>query len=125
MKEITEKTCSSCGTTQPIDHFYKDSRYKDGRMCYCKKCRKDKVKQFTKAYLEINGFSYYNPTHKKDIKRLNKIDKVLGGYNIHIPNYVKEGEYKFNIIPTRGKPFCTNTFTDFIDYLYKNLGTKA
>ena len=33
------KTCSKCNLEYPLDHFYKDSRYKDGRVNQCKSCR--------------------------------------------------------------------------------------
>jgi len=35
------KTCSKCGQTKPLDSFYKDKRYRDGRYSACKVCHRD------------------------------------------------------------------------------------
>ena len=33
------KTCTKCGRTLPLDSFYRDSMYPDGRRNVCKECR--------------------------------------------------------------------------------------
>lgn len=53
-------------------------------------------------------------------KRLNKkVDKVIGGYKISVLNYVKKGEFKYNILKTDGTLFYTNNKREFISYVYK------
>lgn len=60
----------------------------------------------------------YAKKHKEQVL-LNNLDSILGGYKIYILKHVKNGEYRFNIVSTKGEVFRTNTFTDLIDYLYK------
>lgn len=53
-------------------------------------------------------------------RRLNKkVDKVIGGYKISVLNYVKKGEFKYNILKTDGTLFYTNNKQEFINYVYK------
>jgi len=40
------KTCRSCGKDFPLDGFYPSSVNKDGRISYCKKCSRKKVKDY-------------------------------------------------------------------------------
>lgn len=59
---------------------------------------------------------------RKDLKEkyLNKkVDKVIGGYKISVLNYVKKGEFKYNILKTDGTLFYTNNKQEFINYVYK------
>lgn len=36
----TEKKCSKCGGTKPLDDFYKNKKNKDGKSYSCKPCQK-------------------------------------------------------------------------------------
>lgn len=38
--ELIRKTCSKCNVKQSIDEFYKNSRYADGYVTWCKACKK-------------------------------------------------------------------------------------
>lgn len=61
-------------------------------------------------------------TMRRDLKdkQLNKkVDKVIGGYKISVLNYVKRGEFKYNILKTDGTLFYTNNKQEFINYIYK------
>jgi 5-methylcytosine-specific restriction endonuclease McrA len=40
----TEKRCTTCGETKPLDAFYRDGKAKDGRCSTCIPCRKDAAK---------------------------------------------------------------------------------
>ena len=126
MAEITHKTCSKCKKEQTIDQFCADVRYRDGYMGVCRTCRRENTKRYIQEHPE------YRLKRLKDIKRWHKeqkvlknFDNILGGWKINIPNYVKNGEFKFNAISTKGESFRTNTFTDFIEWLHNTYATKA
>lgn len=68
------KTCSKCGTTKPLDDFYKSPGYKDGHHTWCKKCfrkyyndrykvEKEDIKARNKAYIKEH------PEVKRKIQR--------------------------------------------------------
>jgi hypothetical protein len=39
------KVCSKCKKTKFLSDFYNDSRYKDGKTCYCKECQNKSAKK--------------------------------------------------------------------------------
>lgn len=114
------KVCKDCGESKPVEDFFPDNRYRDGYMNYCRACRNKRAKQYRKNNPDYNKKRrlLYAKKHKEQVL-LNNLDSILGGYKIYILKHIKNGECRFNIVPTKGEIFRTNTFTDLIDYLYK------
>lgn len=102
------KICGKCKRELPESMFHRRTESKDGLRNMCKEC--------AKKY----GKSYYSTPESKKRARLRNcewVDSAIGGYKIFILNHVKKGEFKFNVVPTRGRVFVTNSKVNFIKYL--------
>jgi hypothetical protein len=42
--KTTEKACSDCGVTKPLEEFFRDSKRPDGRYAWCKACNTIRTK---------------------------------------------------------------------------------
>lgn len=81
----SNKKCNSCLSDKPLEEFNRSSRYKDGRLAFCKKCRKEYDENRIKKTEEITG----TVTNKKCgechiLKPVNEFSKNRGtrdGYN--------------------------------------------
>ena len=125
MTGITHKICSKCKKDQNIDQFHADIRYKDGYMGVCRTCRRENTRRYIQLHPEYRiRMKHFQEEHRKSKQILNDADKIIGGYKVYISNYVKSGEYKFNIVPTKGELFKTNDFSSFIRYLKNLFETK-
>lgn len=51
-------------------------------------------------------------------KQLDVFEQAFGGINIYILKKPRGNEYKYNIIPTEGKPYYTNDFSEFFSHLW-------
>jgi hypothetical protein len=99
--------------------FHKRAESRDGLRVMCKDCAKEynriyNAKPENKEKARVRERLY---RQKLDLKRFEWVDDIVGGYKIFILNYPKKGEFKFNIVPTRGDVFSTNSKQDFIQYL--------
>jgi superfamily II helicase len=45
------KICSRCKQSKPLDSFYNDPRYKDGKTCFCKECMNKSAKKSNRKSL--------------------------------------------------------------------------
>lgn len=104
------KVCSKCKRELDESMFYRYHRNRDGLLHYCKDCRRKYMRENSRMYKE-------NAERNRIIKENNDINQCLGGYRIYILNRPKTGECKFNIVPTLGDVFKTNSKQDFIRYL--------
>ena len=103
------KKCSKCGQLLPLDSFSKGLTYKDCHKSICKKC--------------INEYNREYRVRKKErkkkllgIKNLEPED-YLGGYMVYVLNHTKRGEFKYNVVSTKGNVFHTNNKEDFLSFL--------
>lgn len=98
------KRCPKCGQLKHETDFYKDTTRVNGLAAYCKVC-KDKLTYNRRRKI-------YNPKPKP----APKVDP-LGGYNISILKYAKQGEFKYTIVSTKGGVFNTNDKDKFLSKL--------
>jgi len=86
MSKLTKK-CASCGKVKSLNSFYKETRQKDGKNCYCKVCQRqrnkdnyqknrEKYKQWRKEYRESE--------HGKKVRRN---DSYRREYGITLEDY--------------------------------------
>lgn len=107
------KRCPNCKQLKSESDFYKNAHMKDGLSVHCKNCQNQYIYQSAKNHR-------IKTKQEETQKQLDDFNFHLGGYRITIINYAKKGEYKFNIIPTNGKPFGTNNKNEFVDYITRN-----
>lgn len=103
------KRCSKCGQLLPLECFSKEPTYKDGYKNICKKCHKEYAKKYRKLQKE-----------KREIllgKRDPDYEKHIGGYRVYVLNHTKRGEFKYNVVSTKGSVFHTNNKGDFLSFL--------
>jgi hypothetical protein len=117
---VKTKVCSCCKKELPVSEFWVSRARKDGLQIYCKKCKcvKDLIarkKRQDKKRLEREKLRIYKRV--KESKTNTHWSYPFGGYKITIQNYVKNGEFKYNILPIGGKLFATNSKNEFMDYL--------
>lgn len=103
------KRCSKCGQLLPLDSFSKEPTYKDGYKTICKKCTNEYSRE-------------YRAREKERRKTLLEIKKrepeeCLGGYRVYVLNHTKRGEFKYNVVSTKGGVFHTNNKGDFLSFL--------
>ena len=60
-KKCRNKTCSQKDVLQPIENFYKDNRFPDGRNYECNDCKKERQKKWNQVAKERrdNHFAMY------------------------------------------------------------------
>lgn len=103
------KRCSKCGQLLPLESFSKEPTYKDGYKTICKKCTNEYSRE-------------YRAREKERRKTLLEIKKhepeeCLGGYRIYVLNHTKRGEFKYNVVSTKGGVFHTNDKKIFLNFL--------
>ena len=59
---MSEKACSKCGVTKPLDEFHRSSRAKDGRKPMCKACTKEQAAAY---YRKPGVAERQKETHKR------------------------------------------------------------
>lgn len=104
------KRCPKCGETKPKSEFYKNAHMKDGLSVQCKKCHNKYSVQYMKEYKIWD--------REEQIKDdINNFNRYMGGYKMTILNYVKKGEFKYNIESTSGELIRTNDKQEFLENL--------
>lgn len=86
----TEKTCSKCGKTQPIENFNKDSDSRDKHAAMCRSC----ARKANRKYYQINNHWYQYKTSASshpDFSQEQKLDNVLS-YLIRISRQGKNSD---------------------------------
>lgn len=101
--------CTLCHQDLPESDFY-PSALKKGQY----QCRKCTYEHYQKKS---------NKKYSESLKQLDEIDfdRFYGGFNIKVLNYPRPNEYKYVIMPTRGKTYVTNSLEDFMGYLWEEL----
>ena len=67
------KTCSKCGTSKPLNEFYKSKSGKYGVRAICKKCFGKQSKKYTQEHPEEyrkHALKYYYKNHEESLKRM-------------------------------------------------------
>lgn len=96
--------CTKCHEELSQEDFYPSCLKR--HLYICKKCHNKIVKKHTERYLD----SVRNlPTED--------FNRMYGGFNVKILNYVREGEKRYVIIPTKGKLLSTNDKEEFIQQI--------
>lgn len=98
------KQCHECGEFKPLSEFVRNKAKKYGFEYHCKKCHTDKQKERNKTAVE-------------NARKYNKACLLIGGFKVFILNHVKNGEYKYNVVPTEGEVYKTNDKERFLRYL--------
>lgn len=104
------KVCLCCKKELPVSEFWISRVKKDGLQIYCKKCKYEKDLIARKNIKRRRGLSEKSKTQIH-------WSYPFGGYKITIQNYVKNGEFKYNVLPIGGKLFATNDKNKFMAYL--------
>lgn len=68
MTDKETKRCSKCGRELPVDMFFRDRRYRDGRYSYCRECHAELLrKNYNERYMKAAGgkIDYDPKTTKK------------------------------------------------------------
>lgn len=125
--------CRQCGEVKPLSEFIRNKNCKNGLESWCKKChaqymreyyKKNPIKaQKNKERMQQRRKEQRTTLAQKDFckaKRDFSLD-ILDGYKIHILNYAKRNEYRYNCIRTDGRCYCTNDKQDFLTFLEKRI----
>lgn len=89
--------CHVCDRDLPESAFYKCKKER-----ICKECYK---------------LREYKRLHKKELAERYNFEDMNGGYVIRILNHTKPFEHKFNIQPTSGDSFTTDSKEQFLKKL--------
>lgn len=111
------KVCLCCKKELPVSEFWVSRAKKDGLQIYCKKCKSYKDSIAGKKRREKRRKERALAEKIKNSKTNIHWSYPFGGFKITIQNYVKNGEFKYNILPIGGKLFATNSKNEFMDYL--------
>lgn len=103
------RVCSRCKRELPESEFYWD-KFNNKFKAECKECHSAMKRH------------YYKKRQKKKIENPNckdLFDYYCGGIVVNIPNYCKDGEYKYNIIHKNHSVYNTNNRQAFFQKLRK------
>ena len=80
---MSEKTCTKCRKTKPLEDFYKHSRGSHGRESQCKECRRGAMRARSKEYEATPE----RKARKREINRettLRRFDLTPEAYNVMV-----------------------------------------
>jgi len=66
--KLTQKRCTLCGETKPLDLFKKSKRYLFGRSSWCKSCQSKSVSEYQKTPIGKANKNRNNAKYKKTTK---------------------------------------------------------
>lgn len=95
------KTCSKCQKDYPLDHFYKDKRYSDGRVNQCRSCRLDAGNAWRKLNIEkvrsaaVARYAVRTP-EKVEADRQSERKRTIERHGITLDEYNRILEYQGN-----------------------------
>lgn len=101
-EQPTEKTCTKCGETKPLEEFHRNKRRKDGRYPYCKLCKSADDRAYREANrdrIAVRKGAYY----AENKERINAANSRWNRENRDKVRAHKAAKYQENIAEEREK----------------------
>lgn len=83
----TEKLCQQCKTVKPISEFGIDRHAKDGHVCYCRDCKRERNRVFRESHQDY--IQQYRLDYKKPETRRERERQYARDYRKRHPNVSK------------------------------------